>query len=67
MGRAGVRHACSSPDNQKDKQRFEKMKETEMSHGRPEDQATQVAAREVKVLREREGKSKDTEFDEDDV
>jgi hypothetical protein len=54
-------------DNQKDKKRFEKMKETELSHGRPEEQATQVAAREVKVLREREGKSKETEIDESDV
>jgi hypothetical protein len=57
-----MRKIMLNPENQKDKQRFEKMKDTEISHGRPEDQARQVAAREVKVLRDREGKSKDVDL-----
>jgi hypothetical protein len=47
------------PENEVDKQRFEKMKHTEQQRGRDEDTAIDVAAREVKELREREGRSKD--------
>jgi hypothetical protein len=47
------------PENQKDKDRFERMKQTEQERGRDEDKAIDVAAREVKELREREGRSKD--------
>jgi hypothetical protein len=49
------------PDNQVDKDRFEKLKSTQTSRGRDEDEATQVAAEEVKELRRREGRSKDEE------
>lgn len=48
-----------NPDNQKDKKRFEKLKATEVDHGRDEKKAIEVAAKEVRVLREREGRSKD--------
>jgi hypothetical protein len=41
------------PENETDKQRFEKMKHTEQQRGRDEDTAIDVAAREVKELRER--------------
>jgi hypothetical protein len=47
------------PENETDKKRFEKMKQTEQQRGRDEDTAIDVAAREVKELREREGRSKD--------
>jgi len=47
------------PENQVDKDRFEKLKNAEESHGRDEDQAIDVAARQVKELREREGRSKE--------
>jgi hypothetical protein len=47
-----------NPENQKDKERFEKMKATELDHGRDEQKATEVAAKETRVLREREGRSK---------
>jgi hypothetical protein len=46
------------PENQVDKQRFEKLKDTEMERGREEEKATDVAARQVKELRRREGRSK---------
>lgn len=45
--------------NQDDKRRFEKLKDTELDRGRDEKKATQVAAREVKELRRREGRSKE--------
>jgi hypothetical protein len=46
-------------ENKKDKKRFEKMKETEFEHGRGEEKATEVAAKEVKEMRKREGRSKE--------
>ena len=48
-------------ENQKDKDRFEKMKETELEHGRGEKKATEVAAKEVREMRQREGRSKDSD------
>jgi hypothetical protein len=44
--------------NEKDKERFDKMKSTEMEHGRDEQIAIDVAAKETKELREREGRAK---------
>jgi hypothetical protein len=46
-------------ENEKDKERFEKLKETQVERGRDEDEATQVAASEVKETRRREGRSKE--------
>jgi hypothetical protein len=46
------------PENKKDKQRFERMKQTEQERGREESTAVDVAAKEVKELRQREGRSK---------
>jgi hypothetical protein len=46
------------PDNQVDKQRFERMKQTEEERGRDEETAIDVAAKEVKELRGREGRAK---------
>jgi hypothetical protein len=46
-------------ENQKDKQRFEKLKETQVERGRDEEKAIEVAASEVKEMRRREGRSKD--------
>jgi hypothetical protein len=46
-------------ENQKDKERFEKLKDTQVERGRDEETATQVAASEVKEMREREGRAKD--------
>jgi len=46
-------------ENQVDKQRFEKLKETQVERGRDEEKATEVAASEVKEMRRREGRSKD--------
>jgi hypothetical protein len=48
-------------DNQKDKERFEKLKETQVERGRDEEKAIEVAASEVKELRRREGRDKDEE------
>jgi hypothetical protein len=48
------------PENQQDKDRFERLKLTEQERGRQEEQAIDVAARQVKELREREGRSKET-------
>jgi hypothetical protein len=45
------------PENQTDKRRFEKLKEAELERGREESTATQVAAEQVKELRQREGKN----------
>lgn len=46
------------PENQVDKKRFERMKQTETERGRSEEKATKVAADEVKEIRKREGRSK---------
>ena len=46
-------------ENEKDKDRFDRMKQTEEERGRDEATATDVAAKEVKELRDREGRSKD--------
>jgi hypothetical protein len=46
-------------ENQKDKQRFEKLKETQVERGRDDEKAIDVAASEVKEMRRREGRSKD--------
>jgi hypothetical protein len=48
------------PENQTDKQRFEKLKEHEEERGRDPDEAKKVAAQEVKQLRAQEGKSKES-------
>jgi hypothetical protein len=50
-----------TPDNQVDKDRFEKLKETEVARGRKEETAIDVAAEQVKELRQREGRSKDSD------
>ena len=47
------------PQNEIDKARFEKLKGAEVERGREEKKATKVAAKEVKELRRREGRSKD--------
>lgn len=47
------------PENQVDKDRFEKLKGAEVERGREEETAIDVAAQQVKELREREGRSKD--------
>lgn len=47
------------PENENDKRRFDKMKQTEKERGRSEDEAIDVAAKETKELRRREGRSKD--------
>jgi hypothetical protein len=49
------------PENEVDKERFEKLKAAELDHGREEETATGVAAGQVKELRKREGRSKDAE------
>jgi hypothetical protein len=46
------------PDNQLDKNRFDKLKDAELDRGRQEDTAIDVAAAQVKELREREGRGK---------
>jgi hypothetical protein len=46
-------------ENEKDKKRFEKLKETQVERGRDEEKATEVAASEVKEMRRREGRAKD--------
>jgi hypothetical protein len=46
------------PDNQKDKRRFEKLKGAQVERGRDKEEATDVAAAEVKEMRKREGRSK---------
>lgn len=47
------------PENQVDKDRFDKLKDAELDRGREEETAIDVAAQQVKELREREGRSKD--------
>ena len=45
--------------NQRDKDRFDKLKETQIARGRDAEKASEVAAHEVKELRRREGRTKD--------
>ena len=47
------------PENEKE--RFEKLKQTELERGRGDEPATKVAAKEVKELRRREGRDKDSD------
>jgi len=49
-------------ENQVDRDRFEKLKETQVEHGRDNESATDVAAEEVKEMRRREGRSKDQDI-----
>jgi hypothetical protein len=53
------RYNMLNPQNEKDKERFEKLKEAQVERGRDEEKATEVAASEVKEMRRREGRSKD--------
>jgi hypothetical protein len=46
-------------ENEKDKERFEKLKDTQVERGRDEEKAIEVAASEVKEMRRREGRTKD--------
>lgn len=45
-------------ENEVDKTRFEKLKETEVRHDREEEAAIEVAAEQVKELRQWEGRPK---------
>jgi len=45
-------------ENQRDKERFERLKEAQVKRGRDEEKATDVAASEVKEMRRREGRAK---------
>jgi hypothetical protein len=47
------------PENRIDKERFENLKDMEQERGRDEEKAVDVAAKQVKELRKREGRSKD--------
>ena len=47
-----------NPENRVDKSRFDKLKEAELDRGREENTAIDVAAAQVKELREREGRGK---------
>ena len=49
-------------ENEQDKERFEKLKEAEVERGRDDEQAIDVAARQVKELRKREGRSKEDDL-----
>jgi hypothetical protein len=51
--------AMLNPKNEVDKERFEKLKDTQVERGRDEEQAIDVAASEVKEMRRREGRSKE--------
>jgi len=48
-----------TPENETDKDRFEKLKQTQEERGRHEEKAIEIAAEEVKELRRREGRSKE--------
>jgi hypothetical protein len=48
-----------NPKNDVDKERFEKLKDTQVERGRDEEEAIEVAASEVKEMRRREGRSKE--------
>jgi hypothetical protein len=52
-----------NPANQIDKDRFEKLKDTQVERGRDEETARTIAAEEVKELRRREGRSKDQDLE----
>jgi hypothetical protein len=54
------------PENQIDKDRFEKLKDAQVERGRDESIAVEIAAEEVKELRRREGRSKDSLEHEDE-
>jgi hypothetical protein len=45
------------PENQVDKERFERLKQTEEERGRNEEKAVEVAADQVKEIRKREGRN----------
>ena len=47
------------PENEVDKERFEKLKDVQVDRGRSDQKATEVAAEEVKEMRRREGRSKE--------
>jgi hypothetical protein len=47
-----------NPENEVDKDRFEKLKDAELERGREEEKAIDVAAHQVKELRVREGRAK---------
>lgn len=49
----------NAPENNLDKERFEKLKGAEIERGRDESKAIDVAAAQVKELRRREGRSKE--------
>jgi hypothetical protein len=49
-------------ENEIDKQRFEKLKDAQEERGREEEKAIQIAAKEVKEMRAREGRSKDQDL-----
>jgi len=46
-------------ENQRDKDRFEKLKEAQVDRGRDDESATEIAAEEVKEMRRREGRTKE--------
>ena len=46
------------PENQIDKERFKRLKQTEEERGRGDEKATEVATEQVKEVRKREGRSK---------
>ena len=48
------------PENQRDKARFKQLKRVEKERGLDEDSAIEVAAHQVKHLRRREGRSKES-------
>jgi hypothetical protein len=52
--------AMLKPDNQTDKKRFERLKQTEEERGRSDKKATKVAADQVKEIRKREGRGKNS-------
>jgi len=49
-------------ENERDKKRFEKLKETQIERGRDEQKAIDLAASEVKEMRRREGRSKEDDL-----
>jgi hypothetical protein len=49
-------------ENERDKERFEKLKEAQEERGRDEEKAIEIAASEVKEMRAREGRSKDQDL-----
>lgn len=48
-----------------DRERFEKLKDSQVDRGRDENEAIEIAAVEIKELRRREGRSKNDAFDAD--